>query len=246
MIEEKRGILQVAMSTLIPNNDSDDIIKSLEMERKLGEFVYNYLIRAQSQVSEAVKKLLQRFKPKEYGHNGFFINVGNIDLSTQESYSDTIKNPFESGAKKLIIDVMYDVPHLHVNYRDELNSKVYEQAKQILNGSLSGSSTKAEQMRDVLCSTRWALQDIPCLATLYNDLLEREGGTLNIVFLDNNNQMIDNKCGTRLKMEAACAGELNSLVIECLLSILNPNIATTFYTTEPDDDSVSVICNIRK
>ena len=64
-----------------------------------------------------------------------------MDLSSLESYSTIIENPFESGAKKLIIDVMYDVHHLHVNYRDELNSKVYEQAKQILNGSLSGSST---------------------------------------------------------------------------------------------------------
>ena len=234
------------MSTLIPNNGSDDITRALEMERKLGEFVYNYLISEQCQAPETAKKLLQRFKPEEYGHNSFFINIGNMDLSSLESYSTIIENPFESGAKKLIIDVMYDVPHLHVNYRDELNSKVYEQAKQILNGSLSGSSTQAEQMRDVLCSTRWALQDIPCLETLYKKLLEREGGTLNIDFLDNNNQMIDYKCRTRLRMVAACAGELNSLVIECLLSILNPNIATASYTTEPDDDSVSVICNIRK
>ena len=234
------------MSTLIPNNDSDDIIRSLEMERKLGEFVYNYLISEQCQAPETAKKLLQRFKPEEYGHNSFFINVGNMDLSSLESYSTIIENPFESGAKRLIIDVMYDVHHLHVNYRDELNSKVYEQAKQILNDSLSGSSTQAEQMKDVLCSARWSLQDISCLATLYNDLLEREGGALNIWFLDSNGQMVDYKCGTRLTMVAACAGELNSLVIECLLSILNPNIATTCYTTEPDDDSVSVICNIRK
>lgn len=246
MIEEKRGILVVAMSTLIPNNDTDDIIRSLEMERKLGEFVYNYLISAQSQVSEAVKKLLQRFKPEEYAHNCFFINVGNMDLSSLESYSTIIENPFERGTKKLIIEVKCDVHHLHVDYRDDIKSIVYEQAKQILNGSLSASSTQAEQMKDVLCSARWSLQDIPCLATLYRELLEREGGALNIWFLDSNGQMVDYKCGTRLTMVAACAGELNSLVIECLLSILNPNIATASYTTEPDDDSVSVICNIRK
>lgn len=234
------------MSTLIPNNGSDDITRALEMERKLGEFVYNYLISEQCQAPEVAKKLLQRFKPKEYGHNSFFINVGNIDLSSQEPYSDTIETPFESGAKKLIIDVMYDVHHLHVNYRDELKSKVYEQAKQILNGSFSVSSTQAEQMRDVLCSARWSLQDIPCLATLYRDLLEREGGALNIGFLDSNDQIVDYKCGTRLTMGAACAGGLNALVIECLLAILNSNIAAYSYTTEPADDSVSVICNIRK
>ena len=59
------------MSTLIPNNGSDDITRALEMERKLGEFVYNYLISEQCQAPETAKKLLQRFKPEEYGYNSF-------------------------------------------------------------------------------------------------------------------------------------------------------------------------------